>query len=259
MSATPTLRANELRPARKRAPKPPPASEAVRTEWRRRVEVEYCSAAVTHHVVHWLIQIGASPDLIRMGLRIVSDELTHADLSHRAFVAAGGDGAPALDREMLQLQRRGDEPLEIDVARACVDFYCLGETVAVPLFKELRAVCTVPAARRVLDRVLVDEVRHRDFGWTLLPWLLESPLAALVRETVTRELPLFFARVRGGYAPEVSRALVEISDADKAWGLIAPATYHAVLERALERDWVPRFGRLGFDARAAWNAAPDRT
>ena len=148
------------------------ASERVRAEWLRRVEAEYRSAAVTQHLTLWLIQIGASPDLLAAGLRIVRDELAHAAMSHRAFLAAGGAGGPAMARETLGLPRTAGA-LEDDVTRVCLDVFCLGETVAVRLFKELRQACDVPSARRVLDRVLRDEVRHRDFGWALLGWLLE--------------------------------------------------------------------------------------
>lgn len=52
--------------------------------------------------------------------------------------------------------------------------FCLGETVAVRLFKRLREGATVPVARAALDRVLTDEVRHRDFGWLLLEWLTQT-------------------------------------------------------------------------------------
>jgi len=235
---------------RARAPRPV-ASDRVRAEWLRRVEAEYRSAAIVQHLTLWLMQIGASPDLIHMGLRIAEDEMAHASLSHRAFVAAGGKGGPRIVRESLQLARRENDALEIDVARVCVDVFCLGETVAVPLFKELREACTVPVARKALDRVLRDEVRHRDFGWTLLPALLEMSVASSVRALVARELPVYFARIRRAYGAGRSESL---DAADRAWGLMPPARYASVLERTVERDWVPRFGRLGFDARAAWDA-----
>src|SRR5258706_410275 len=74
---------------RRRLPKPL-ASDLVRVEWLRRVEAEYRSAAITQQLALWLIQIGASPDLIRAGLRIVSDELTHSEMSHRVYAAARG-------------------------------------------------------------------------------------------------------------------------------------------------------------------------
>src|SRR5262245_26733130 len=68
----------------------PEASDAVRGEWARRIGAEYRSAAITQHLTLWLIQMGASPDLIDSGLRIVKDELAHARLSHRVYTAAKG-------------------------------------------------------------------------------------------------------------------------------------------------------------------------
>jgi hypothetical protein len=235
------------------------ASDAVRGEWLRRVEAEYRSTAIVQHLGLWLLQIGASPDLITLAFRISKDELAHADLSHRAYVAAGGDGAPKIVQETLSLVRHEGEPLEVDVARVAVDVFCLGETVAVPLFAKLRSTCTVPAARRVLDRVLRDEVRHRDFGWLLLDFLLEHPLAPLLRQTIEAELPSYFTRVRQTYAPPGAELLKRIPERDRAWGLMAPATYGEVMRRTLERDWVPRFGKRGFDARAAFTAGERRT
>lgn len=224
----------------------------MRREWLRRVEAEYRSAAITHHLTLWLIQIGASPDLIHAGLRIVRDELAHADLSHRTFVAGGGTGGPALGRDTLELGRAPGAPLELDVARVCVDVFCLGETVAVRLFKELRERCRVPVARRALDRILRDEVRHRDFGWTLLEWMLESPSGDAVRAVVARELPSWFSRIRSLYAPADVAEAVPPNAAEMQWGLMPIARYAAQLEKTFERDYVPRFRRLGFDARAAW-------
>ncbi len=244
-------------------PKKPPAtavvvangaSELVRQEWMRRVEAEYRSAAITHHLVLWLIQIGASPDLIRAGMRIVDDELVHSELSFEAFVEAQGTAMAALHRETLQLPRRQDQPLEFDVTRAVVNTFCIGETVAVPLFKKLRDGCIVPKARRVLDRVLKDEVRHRDFGWESLTWLLGLPAAPTLRTLIAQELPQYFHHVRLNYGAR-AKPLTHIDPADRAWGLMPPAEYAAAVERTLERDWIPRFTALGIDAKAAWDAA----
>lgn len=222
------------------------ASERVRDEWLRRVEAEYRSAAITQHLVLWLIQIGASPDLIALGLRIVKDELMHATLSFRTYRAAGGVAGPTLARETLGLSRHASDPLEHDVARTCVETFCLGETVAVPLFHHLRKECTAKAARRALDRILLDEVRHRDFGWLLLAWLMEHPLAPSMRAVIERELPAMRARQRESYAPAGSERMTTMDAADRAWGLMPAATYREVLTRAAERDYAPRFAKLGF-------------
>jgi hypothetical protein len=228
-----------------------PASDLVRTEWIRRVEEEYRSAATANDLTGWLIQVGAPPALIHEGLRIAGDEMVHSELSYDAFVAAGGAGAPALARETLVLPRRPGEPLEHDIVRVAVRVFCLGETVAVPLFRFLREGCTVPAARRVLDRVLVDEVRHRDFGWSLLDWLLELPLGGVLRALAERELPGDFGRLRLAYGAR-EPSLDTIDPADRAWGLMPPAEYARVVARTLERDWIPRFSARGIDAKLAW-------
>lgn len=219
------------------------------------MEAEYRSAAITQHLVLWLIQIGASPDLIHDGLRIVTDELKHAELSYLTYTAGGGTEPPQIVRETLGLTRHEREPLEHDVLRTGVEVFCLGETVAVRLFKELRSRCVAPSARRALDRILRDEVRHRDFGWALFEWLAETPLGPSLVELARRELPRMFTRLRASYAPPAARRETTIADADRAWGLMATGKYGIILDEVLERDYVPRFERMGIDARAAWSAS----
>jgi hypothetical protein len=219
------------------------ASHAVREEWRARIAAEYTSAAVTQHLVLWLIQAGAPPDLIDAGLAIVADELVHSRMSHEVYVAAGGTQPPSIDRDQLGLQRRS-EHLELDILRVAVRVFCLGETVAVPLFSHLRADCTEPIAREALDRILRDEVRHRDFGWDLLDWLLSTPLADEVPAIVAGALPQMFAELESTYGREnevVAADTGQIAPADRAWGLAAPRDYAQILARTVEKDYRPRF------------------
>ena len=213
----------------------------VREEWRARIAAEYTSAAITQHLVLWLIQAGAPPDLIDAGLAIVADELAHSRLSHEVYVAAGGDRPPALDREQLGLARVHDR-LEHDILRVAVRVFCLGETVAVPLFRHLREPCTQPAAKAALDRILRDEVRHRDFGWDLLDWLLTIDDDVPVR--VANALPGMLADLERSYGTGNEAVATDdgaITDGDRAWGLAAPRDYAEILARTIERDFIPRF------------------
>src|SRR6476620_2824834 len=63
-------------------------SHAVREEWRARIAAEYTSAAITQHLVLWLIPAGAPPELIPAGLVIVGDALVHARMSFDVYAAA---------------------------------------------------------------------------------------------------------------------------------------------------------------------------
>ena len=227
------------------------ASERVRIEWRNRIAAEYGSAALTQHFVLWLIQIGASPDLIDLGLAIVADELAHSQLSAAVYVEAGGTAPPALDRRALALPRRDGVSLEQDVVTAALQVFCLNETVAVPLFAHLRATTTVEVARAALDRVLRDEVRHRDFGWACLDWLATTPLAELSRAVADAELPQLFGALVDNYGDDPD-APTEISDDDRAWGLAPPGDYARILAATVERDFVPRFAARGIDCAPAW-------
>jgi len=215
----------------------------VREEWRARIAAEYTSAAITQHLVLWLIQAGAPPDLIDAGLVIVADELVHSRLSHEVYVAAGGTEPPALVREHLGLTRTS-ERLEIDILRIAVRVFCLGETVAVPLFKHLRERCTEPLARDALDRILRDEVRHRDFGWDLLDWLLSTPLADEIPALLAASLPAMLAQLEQTYGSGNTAVATDdgtLSDADRAWGLAPPRDYAEILAKTIERDYRPRF------------------
>ncbi|MBK9037492.1 MAG: ferritin-like domain-containing protein [Myxococcales bacterium] len=228
----------------------PPASDRVRAEWRNRIAAEYGSAAITQHFVLWLIQIGASPDLIELGLAIVADELAHSQRSAEVYVAAGGAAPPALDRATLALPRRADRPLEDDVITAALQVFCLNETVAVPLFAHLRAAATVPVARAALDRILQDEVRHRDFGWACLDWVLTTPLAAALPGLAAAELPRLFAALTASYGGALD-APSAVTDDDRAWGLAPARDYARILTATWARDYAPRFEARGIAAAAA--------
>ena len=212
----------------------------VRDEWRARIAAEYTSAAITQHLVLWLIQAGAPPDLIDAGLAIVADELAHSRLSHEVYVAAGGTQPPALDRDHLGLERSAT--LELDILHVAVRVFCLGETVAVPLFSHLRAPCTEPVARAALDRNLRDEVRHRDFGWDLLDWLAAVLPDLEVR--VTCVLPAMMRELEASYGTANAAVAAddgEMTEAERAWGLAPPRDYAEILARAIEHDFRPRF------------------
>ncbi|HEU4533274.1 MAG TPA: ferritin-like domain-containing protein, partial [Polyangiaceae bacterium] len=153
---------------------------------------------------------------------------------------------PPLDRNSLGLAR-GHEALEHDLVAAVVRIFCLGETVAVRLFSSLRRGAKVPVARRALDRILRDEVRHRDFGWLALEWLLRAPDADARRALVRRALPGWLRELEQSYGDELEGGIASVSDAERAWGVAPWREYSAILHDVYGRDYRPRFAELGIE------------
>jgi hypothetical protein len=222
----------------------------VREEWRRRVIAEYGSAAIAHSLTFWLIKLGASPTLLHEGLRIVDDELVHAELSFAVVAATGGANVELAAAGLGLEPEPGLSPLE-NVALEGVRVFCLGETVAVRLFKRLRQHCSEELARVALDRVLIDEVRHRDFGWLLLEWLSGLPEWPRCQALLQQRLPALFAELRRNYGVVDARPL-PFDEALRAWGMMPIREYAAAVLETLERDYVPRFAAYGIDAAAAF-------
>lgn len=230
-------------PAPEHAPEAAVA-DVVAAEWRRRTQAEYTSAAIAHQVTLWLIQLGGPPDLIRDGLRIVEDELAHSELSADVMAATGGSFAPpVIDGASLILP--GGPDASTALASCIVRFFCVGESVAVPLFRMLRERCSVPIARQALDRVMRDEPRHRQFGWDVLDWLLLGDEEAVVR-LATEQLPAVLALVDAAYgaAPGAPRPTSMGPDV-MAWGLAGREEYARTLATCLDKDVFPRFAARG--------------
>lgn len=240
-----------------------PSMQAVAHEWLRRVEAEYGSAVLTHHLTLWLLKVAAPFELVRLGLAIVEDELAHAELSQAVHVAAGGAGMARLERDRLGLHELPGEPLELAISRVGLESFCLGETVAVRLFSRLRKTCEEPVALTALDRILADEVKHRDFGWTLLEWLMSTPHAAAVQQLAKRQLPAMFKRLMANYghrrSAQVPAASAQDLPTQARWGLMPTADYAAALRETLGRDYKPRFAEHGIDALDAWQRAQSPT
>ena len=211
-------------------------------EWRNRVAAEYRSAAVTAQAVHWMIQAGLPEHLVRVGLRIVADELDHASQSHDCLVALGGTGG-AVPLEVSSMAAPvAPEGVLASLVDTIGSSFCLGETFAVPLFSAMRQHSTHPAARPVLDRVLQDEAAHRAFGWDTLDVLLELDGSG-VRDRIEERLPVWLDAFARSYAMWADAPPLE--PAERAAGLLDGADYAAIHDRALAEDIGPRFARRG--------------
>lgn len=215
--------------------------ERVRRQWVAQVQVEYASAARTAELLHWLIQLGVSPDTLETCRRVVADELVHAELSRDTVVAAGGDAAAIpIDPATLVLTHEQGGSLPARALGAVAAIFCCGESLAVPLFLEMRREATEPAAVTALDRIVKDEAVHRAFGWNALDELLER-FGDDGRALLASRLPAYIEEARTTYT---GRAF-ERSDVHRAFGLIDIERYEALTETCIQDVLLPRFRALG--------------
>jgi len=209
-------------------------------EWANRVRAEYRSAAITARVLHLSIAAGLPRELLDTARRVVDDELTHAELSHDCLVDLGGGDLPVgIEFDALVRLDHPDGPLAELVGHVLHSF-CLGETFAVPLFRQMRQHATRPSARTALDRILTDEAVHRAFGWQALDALLTLDKPG-VTTFVNAHLPDAFAGYHAAYAAHADTP--PLTDDEAAAGLLDGITYARIFHETWATDIVPRFQR----------------
>lgn len=223
------------------------ASERVRTEWANRVRAEYGSAALTARVLHGLIATGMPRPLIDTALRIVRDELDHAAISHSTFVALGGE-EEALNIDIVQLAGPPSTgPVLAGLTENILGAFCVGETVAVPLFAAMRAGATRPEVLEALDRILRDEAVHRAFGWEVLEALIALDPQGVPAFASTR-IEGLIAAARRAYV--VEGAMPRLAPEERGAGLIDLEDYARIFEDCVRDSICPRFAALGIDRRS---------
>lgn len=236
------------RAAAQAAGHPRPVSTArARAEWAARVRAEYRSAALAARAFAEGVVCGLPRPVLDAAARVAADELDHAELSHAAWESLGGSGA-ALALEVGALLPAGGgavHPLAALVDAAVQDF-CVGETLAVPLFAAMRGGAT-GTPRAVLDRILADEARHRAFGWSLLDALLALDPPG-VRARAADALPAALAGSRAAYGDLPVAA--PLCPEEREAGLLEPAEYAEIWAATVEGQLRPAFAARGIVAPA---------
>ncbi len=171
----------------------------------------------------------------------MGDRLTHAELAHATLAAAGGGAGEPVDRDTLHLTRDPDVALEVDVWRATLELLCLGETVVTRLVDRMIKDCTVESAHKALKCAADSAERHREFGWTIMKWMLEGPGADLLRTHAEIELPPMIERLYETWAIMPTATDPVVGKTERAWGVVSVDDYRDALLQAIGKDFEPQF------------------
>jgi len=215
------------------------ASERVQLQWQRRVSAEYGSAAIASQLLHWLIQLGVSPDLLYQCQEVVREELMHTDLSREVYLAAGGgDQAIFIHPQQLVIPHAEGEELIYRALEFTADFFCCGETVAAPLFRAMVEGTTIDIAKKSLMRIVKDEEGHGEFGWELLEELL-SISTSDQRNRLKERVSGFVSRI-----VSTNQMNETIRDDETIWGLLSGKVYADITATTASEVLVPNFKSL---------------
>ncbi|WP_455289048.1 hypothetical protein [Cupriavidus necator] len=128
--------------------------------------------------------------------------------------------------------------------------FCLGESVAVPLFSMMRKSASHRLVLSVYDRIIRDEPRHAEFGWLTLAWMHRDWEDA--RGWIEEIFAIALGRIAqqyyfiGEYAPA-------LTGTELTWGMIPVPYYRSCFEAAVSGVYARRMKHYGVSAEAIWH------
>ena len=228
----------------------PDLVDEARAAWRERFASEYRSVQIFTRFLEEVTGAGDPLEVQAAVLDAVRDEMRHVALCAAACRALGTE---ALLPEPVALRESpaflaGSMPER--ALTTALSMLVVNETVSVGFIEDLRARCTAPSLRMVLDETLSDEDGHRDFGWTYVRDSMQRfPHAALAswRKVVEHALAPHLRRASEllSALPPGRRTLEAWPDDDRApLALFSPQRQALVFERTVRETLWPRLRAL---------------
>lgn len=217
---------------------PDPKSDAIIGYWSGQVHAEYASASITAELLHWLIQLGVSPDTLLKCHRIVADELEHARLCHAITTELGGNEQIRVNPGSLVNATMDADSLIEKACTVVMRSFCCGETTAIPLFQRMQQSATQPVVCEALSRIIRDEAAHSAFGWNSFAELLEM-FPSLQDFARAR-----YAAIAQHHADSYSRSNKKADAQARAWGIISGQEYRQIAQAVRQEKIMPRFSTL---------------
>jgi len=230
--------------------------DIIRAEWQARTLAEYRAAAVAGEFLCWLIRLGFSPEVLQEAHRVVGNELRHAELCFEVYQGLGGDGDPLDVAEGCLVAHQGvGKPTFQRLVLACLDTFCIGGTLAQPLFEAMQSGATEAAPRQALDRIVGDGVAHVDFAWKVLDEAMEQD-KKVVKGLAKTHLPSFFGKVEKSWGLLPEGWVEPVGPEELRHGLMPRVRYKRAFYQAVAEDLLPRLDSRNLPGRAAWGKRP---
>jgi hypothetical protein len=190
-----------------------------------------------------LIECRAPLDLIAMATRFPLDEMVHVELCARMAMELGGGTEIIHDPYRLALDADASLPPIVRAGELVVRFFCVGETLSIPLLRGTWKAAKHPLAKAVLGRIVKDEAAHGSFGWTFLDWALPQVDEA-GRAHLGRQADLAIRAVHGQWESLRKRTRAKSAEAHPL-GWMETGAYLELAARSLKTLVIDRFVARG--------------
>ena len=215
-------------------------------EWRSRAAAEHRSAAEAARLLHAMVALGVDRRHVDALSVTVSDELDHAALALDVSLALGGPDVP-VDVDLRSFEAPERRGLLGDSLLLCLRELCIGETLAVPLFRAMFEGTTHPVARLALLRIIRDEPRHQRWAWAHLDALLAiDPDGG--RSLLCEALDATLHGFADSYGEVVETAPAAAGAAARGLGLLPAEVWRRTFWGSWHRSLRPRLERRGLVA-----------
>jgi hypothetical protein len=229
----------------------PALRPAVQATWRGRMINEHGSAPVFDGLARQLRAAGASAEHVAACERFAEEERTHGALCGAVVEAFGGEARAEVDAPLPFPDHRDVAPLE-GALRNVISVGCLAETIAVAIISAERLEMPEGDLRRLLTRILADEIGHARFGWRFLAEAAPE-LDAAARARLGAYLAVAFASVERHELRHLP-AVTHFPEGAAAYGLCSGAEARELFYDTVRDVIVPQLEAHGIAAGAAWKA-----
>ncbi len=141
-----------------------------RKAWTGAAFQEHRTGAACAATLRALIECRAPLDLVAMASRFPLDEMVHVELCARMATLLGGGTEILHDPSRLAMDADPARPPLVRAGDLVVRFFCVGETISIPLLRGTWKAAKHPLAKAILGRIVKDEAAHGTFGWSFLDW-----------------------------------------------------------------------------------------
>jgi len=207
--------------------------------WRYREKIELEAADQFRRLATELAATGALPLLVDMASEAAQEEEEHAVLC-RKIVDSLQPGLRALEPNLGVALGPEWLPRSQRALYASVALSCVTESLSTAFLLEMRELVTNELIRKIVQRILKDEIKHSRLGWAHLAAEAEQGDVSWLGEYVPMML-------RDAVASDVVPLIVD----SEAYGILSSAKVHTITRATTEQVIFPGLQRFGIDTSVA--------